>query len=474
MGLQEFSDAATRFDAAAQKVVEDRFLNGLAGVLNPDGMVNGQRGQLHPALHFDPHGAAVGVVTETGAYRLCTSAPRIHSLEAVKDELLFSPRPYPDLVGRWADTDVAQFVGGGTVPSFSEVLTLAIKVLRDAMEFPRPEQAVFVATWAVGTYFFPLFLTFPRLNLSGERESGKSKLLTLLLGLAFNALLMVTPTPAVLFRLIHEFRATILLDEVEGLDKEDAREILAIINSGYKAGGTVARCEGEKKKRVESFNVYAPLALAAIKTVNATTEDRCIPLTLQRGSDRARINAEIDLRAPIFGQIRSGCYGLLLIHWREVEDAYRQVDFPDWLNGRARELWRPLFALGSLADQENGLALTPDLLALAKEHVDSRTLVSAEGEALLHVLVDRLGAAASVTVHPGDLTEALRTRLGWQHAPSPELVASWLRRFRFPRGTPSRDREGVRYEVTVERLTDVQVRYGPPEPTHLHLHHSTR
>src|SRR6059036_3846849 len=103
MGLPEFSDAAKRFDAAAQKMREDRFLDGLVGVLNPDGKVNGQRGKLHPALHFDPHGAVVGFVTEAGAYRLCTSARRIYSLEEVKEKLLFSPRPYPDLVGRWAD-----------------------------------------------------------------------------------------------------------------------------------------------------------------------------------------------------------------------------------------------------------------------------------------------------------------------------------------------------------------------------------
>jgi hypothetical protein len=46
--------------------------------------------------------------------------------------------------------------------------------------------------------------------------------------------MMVTPTPAVLFRLVCEFRPTLLLDETEGLSKEDARDVLAILN-----------CEGE-------------------------------------------------------------------------------------------------------------------------------------------------------------------------------------------------------------------------------------
>jgi hypothetical protein len=382
----------------------------------------------------------------------------------VKAVLAFPPRPYLDLAGRWPDEDVDRFLKGEDAPTFSEVLALIVNALDETMEFPRPEHRTLVAVWSMASYFFPFFLTFPRLALSGERESGKSKLLMLLRATAWNALLMLNPTPAVLYRLVHEFRPTLLLDEVEGLNKDDARQVLAIINSGYKAGGAVPRCEGEKtKQRVELFNVYAPLALAAIKNVNAVTEDRCIPLTLQRGTDRRRVNAEVDLTAPEFARIRAGCYRLLLTRWQEVREAYQTVALPAWLNARARELWRPLLAVASLADGENGLALTPDLLELARAHVEDRTDISAEGEALLALLTDRLGEALSVIVHPGELTEDLRKRLGWRDAPSPELVGTWLRRFDFPKAKPPRDRVGVRYEVTAERLTDVQVRYLPPE-----------
>ncbi len=66
MGLQEFSDDAKRFDAAAQKLVGEHFLNGLADVLGtPADSVNGQtHGDPWPIL--DPaayHGLASEVVT---------------------------------------------------------------------------------------------------------------------------------------------------------------------------------------------------------------------------------------------------------------------------------------------------------------------------------------------------------------------------------------------------------------------------
>lgn len=419
------------------------------------------RGRIHPALHVDDAGVIVGVVTEAGEYQLITSERKVYPPGDVKGGLAFIPRPYPDLAGRWADEDLRAFLAGGGAPGFSEILALTINALDQAMEFSRPEHRALIATWGLATYFFPTFLSFPRLNFSGERESGKSKALTLLRATAFNALLMLNPTPAVLYRLVHEFKPTLLIDEVEGLNKEDGREVLAIINSGYKAGGSVPRCEGERIRRVELFLVYSPLALAAIQPLNPVTEDRTIPLVLQRGTDRRRLNTEVDPAAPVFARIRAGGYCLLLSRWREVREAYQTVALPVWLNSRARELWRPLLAVAAVADQENGLILTPDLLALARQHVEDRESVSAEGEALLAVLAEQLGNAERVVVRPRDLRETLRERLAWRDAPSSEAVASWLRRLGFVKARPPRDEKGVRYEIPCERLEESRARYLP-------------
>lgn len=422
-------------------------------------LLNTLGAKIHPALDVRDDRVIVGRVGEDG-YDLVTSDRTIFAADDVKDALRFVPRPYADLAGRWPDEDLAVFLQGEPAPAFSEVLALTIGALDDAMEFPSPEHRALVAAWSLASYFSHVFLTFPRLALSGERESGKSKLLTLLRAIAWNGLLMLNPTPAVLYRLVHEFRPTLLLDEVEGLSREDRREILAIVNSGYKAGGTVPRCEGERVKHVELFEVYSPMALAAIRPLPAVTEDRAIPLVLQRGADRRRINAELNPVASEFARIRAGCYRLLLTRWREVGEAYKTLELPPWLNARARELWKSLLAIAAVADRENGLQLTPDLLALARRHVEDRESISAEGAALLAVLSDRLGAESDVIIRPGGLGEDLRKRLGWRDAPTPELIGSWLgRRFAFPKAKPPRDRESVRYEVTADRLREVKARY---------------
>jgi hypothetical protein len=424
------------------------------------------RGRIHPWLHADDQGVTVGRLTDTGEYQLITSERLALDLKAANHALSAKPRSFAQFVGRWPDIDAEEWLVTGQAPTFSAVLALAVRALDIHLELPRCEHRALLATWAVGTYFFPLFLSYPRLSLSGERGGGKSKVLSLLAAIAWNGYLALTPTPAVLFRLIHEYRPTILLDEVEGFHKEDSRDILAIINSGYKLGGAVPRVEGKDERRIESFSVFAPLALAAIKAPNATTEDRCIPLVMQRGTDRARINSEVDSRAETFGALRAGCYRLFLTRWRDVLTAYETAPLPDWLNSRTRELWHPLLAIAAAADTElDGLDLTSDLLALAQEHVEDRDDLSAEAEALLDELTVRLGDCASMMIRPGELREPLRARLGWNGSPSPNAVGAWLRRLGFRR--EGKDRDGARYVVTAEQLRQVTNRHFPERDRHI-------
>lgn len=422
----------------------------------------GRSTPLHPWLHIDAHGAIVSRMTDSGTCQLVTSERTSFEAKDVKDLVTAVLRPYHGLHGRWPDADAEAWRQSGSAPAFSEVLSLMMVALERAVEFPRPEQRALLATWTMGSYFFPLFLAYPRLSLAGEKGSGKSKLMTVLSATAFNALLMVNPTPAVLYRLVQEFRPTLLLDEVEGFSKEDAREILAIVNSGYKAGATVPRCEGKEQKRVESFQVYAPLALAAIRSVNGTTEDRCIPLVLTRGLDPAHINAEVDPADDTFTTIRSGCYRLLLTRWPAVQEAVAALTPPDWLVARARELWKPLLAIAAVADQESGLEITRDLLRLARDHVADREDLSDEGAALMEELTERLdGHGSTLIVRPGDIAESLQKRLGWKDRPTPRLVGSWLKRYGF--SPMRRAKGGIPYEVTAEKLELMKVRYTPQD-----------
>src|SRR5262249_22570251 len=141
-------------------------------------------------------------------------------------------------------------------------------------------------------------------------------------------------------------RPTFCLDEMEELDRMDAKAIKAILNAGYKAGASVPRTEGDAKREVVPYEVYAPVALAGIKGLDAVLADRSITVGMQRGIDRTRINSEVTASDPALAGIRAMCYRLTLTCWPVVPkslDALRaRQDSFAILAGRPLELYRPL------------------------------------------------------------------------------------------------------------------------------------
>ncbi len=430
------------------------------------------RGRLvHPALHFEEEWAAVGLIKlSEGGERECllvTSERKHHRAKEMAPALRVAPFPYRDLVGRWPEDALHAFLQGESEPSLAQVLALLVAKVRELLDLRRPEEAPLLAVWSMATYFFPLFRAFPRLEFRGERGSGKSKALQLLAQTCFNGLHRVDPTPAVLFRLTETLRPTLCLDEIEKLSTEDRREILAIINSGYQRGGAVDRVEGQEERRVVSFEVYAPMALAGIRGLNATTEERAISLVMQRGTDPSRLNADVNPADPEWARIRAGCYCLALTRFQVVRGAYEGLGCPEWLVGRERELWRPLLAIAELADQEEGLEIREDLLKLAKAQGDERGGLSMEAEIVLELLEEELGAAASVPIRPGNLCHAMEERL--RRRITPESVGTLLRRLGFRR--LGHRRRGAEYEITREQIEAMRAVYTPiltvtPSPSH--------
>jgi len=221
----------------------------------------------------------------------------------------------------------------------------------------------------------------------------------------------------------------------------------------------VARVEGEERQ-VVSYPVYAPMSLAGIKGLNAVTEDRAIVVVMQRSRDAQRLNAQILPDDPDWRQLRAWGYRLALTRFQEVRRAYEAVQLPAWLVGRERELWAALFAIGELVDQEGQLGLCDDLRVLARSQAEERDGLSAEAEALLGLLEERLGEQAEIRLLPGNLCEDLAKALNWKPVTA-QFVGAALRRLGFQkvsRGRLGKDTGSV-YVVTRQQVEQVKARY---------------
>jgi len=281
-----------------------------------------------------------------------------------------APSQYAGVRGRWDAADIAAFVGSGFAPSFTDLLIRVRDELTRHIEFAHPKTASLIACWVVGTYFHPLFTTFPRLNITGPKRTGKSKILQVIAAIAFNGLWIVAPTPAILFRLIEPLRPTFCLDEMESLDKQERKAIDSIINAGYKAGATVPRTEGDAaNRRVEGYATFAPMALAGIAGLHDVLADRAITVRTQRGLDKTKLNSEVQPDNPPYPELRALAYRLALSGSGHVVSALTairaQQDSFTMLSDRPLELYRPLMALALLAKAEGNASFLDDIHTLA-------------------------------------------------------------------------------------------------------------
>ncbi len=174
--------------------------------------------------------------------------------------------PGPSTVSREA---AVRWLGDAETGSVARTLDdlvaffLRYVVLRDR------RTALWVAAWALGTWCYRAFRVFPYLSIrSAEKRCGKSRMLSLLQRVCFNASPVTAhPTEALLCRSAARTGGAQLFDEIETLkgDKERFDALITVLNVGFERGGVVTRLEKRGDRFVEEpYEVYAPRVLAGI------------------------------------------------------------------------------------------------------------------------------------------------------------------------------------------------------------------
>jgi hypothetical protein len=253
---------------------------------------------------------------------------------------------------------------------FQRVLDTWIKYI----EFTDQREHLYQSLWTIGTYFHHLFNTFPYNYFTGLKRTGKTKCLTLLSCLCFNAFFSNNMSTSSIYRLIQNAKGTLLIDETEKLSNPyRAQDFRSILLNGYKKGALVYRVEKSGKERLvpEAFEVYAPKGLANIGGVEDVLEDRCKVTVLRRSINRKITDKLVDLNSDHWSDLRNNLYYLYLSYWREIQGEYQRLrersernelvnflaeqDIPledlKHLSSRELELWEPILALAEFFDK---------------------------------------------------------------------------------------------------------------------------
>lgn len=248
--------------------------------------------------------------------------------------------------------------------------------------------------WAAHTHLMGSIYTTPRLLLDSPLPgSGKTTVLEHLEKLTHAPVQMASvSSPAMLTRMLGAGMRTVLIDEVDrslSPDKDGVGDLLAVLNSGYKRGGTrpVLMPDGDGGWTARELPTYAPVCMAGNSPrLPDDTRSRTLRVLLLPDLEDSVAESDWEL---IEGDARA--LGQRLADW--AADVAEQVrtdrpPLPEGVTHRARERWNPLkrvavaaggrwpdaadaLALIDLArmeeDKEDGMAAQPPAVTLLKD-----------------------------------------------------------------------------------------------------------
>lgn len=211
-----------------------------------------------------------------------------------------------------------------------------------------------LTVWTAHTWLTDVNWTTPRLVITAALPgSGKTTVLDHLSRLAVRPLSTASGmTGALLARCLVDGVKTILIDEAERTFRgsDTSPDLVAILNSGYKRGGSrpVLVPDSSGNYEVKNFPTYAPVAMAGnAPRLPDDTQQRCIYVRLMPDYGGIAEDSDWELNESDALELRDR-----LEAWAgRVKGDAPGLDYrlPPVVRGRSAEVWRPLKRTAQLA-----------------------------------------------------------------------------------------------------------------------------
>jgi putative DNA primase/helicase len=232
----------------------------------------------------------------------------------------------------------------------SEVLTEAEKVFNTYIHFRREDDSLTATLWCAQTHAVDFLVKYPYLGArSPEPDCGKTTLLGIIYNLVKRPFMASSATSASIFRLMHLYHPTLIIDELDTMLQKDP-EFFGILNSGHsKKGGVLVRVLGDEQT-VQAFITYGPKAYGIIGQAPAAFASRSLPIILERKMAEDNIldypdedDAELVKQLQVLAS--------KMARWTQDNEQAIRACKPDTsgLTNRKRDNWRPLLVYATLA-----------------------------------------------------------------------------------------------------------------------------
>jgi hypothetical protein len=272
-----------------------------------------------------------------------------------------------------------------------------------------------LALYTFLSYFSHAFEALGYLHVNGPKATGKTTIAKLFEALGFNAQLWVNASSASIFRTVDQLGGLLIFDEMEHrASKEHHHDSEAeILKSGYKRGARVVRVEGDKKKYVQSFNVYGPKVICNIEGLDDVLSDRAITIRTQPGGAAGVPTIPPRVNEPALVSLRGALHCIAMSRFASVVKTRERVEVTSiaGLSGRHYELFFPLMVLAEWIDPHGQMGLRRTVLGYAAKTATERKLSRV------------LSRESRVALAADDALDARATR---EHRAPSSLTEGWL------------------------------------------------
>ncbi len=204
-----------------------------------------------------------------------------------------------------------------------------------------------VLTYVLLTWVYRRFGSIPYLRVIGDYGSGKSRLLKVL-NICYKSIYTSgNASEAPIFRLMHKYGGTLIIDEAELSRANDRCEgIKEILRFGKDRDGVVARCDGVNFE-VKTYRVFGPKILGSRRSyADDALESRMISIrTKETKADHIPLNLDVEEFEKDSDEIRGKLLSWSLDNYFKVNTGiYSQyIDFS--VSKRINEMNSPLICI---------------------------------------------------------------------------------------------------------------------------------
>ncbi len=251
---------------------------------------------------------------------------------------------------RWSNPSVAAWLQKEIDVDIIDLFNTIKKIFLTYIYHPDERVINYMVTDIICTYFMPIFEAKGRTIFYAPSGSGKSKLLKVFSILCFNGIVTEKDTStAALYRYIRSTSGTIIKDNLDR-DDDSVKEILNLIDIGYKKGTTSLKCTGQNFS-LETYDTYSHLVMANISGISDKVAiSRCNMIELVKTKDATLTKREINENDEFWQNTKDKLYIYTMSNWKTIQTTYDTLDIKEF-SGRDMEKLKANLTIAKLVDE---------------------------------------------------------------------------------------------------------------------------